>query len=104
MAKRKVSRKYKPKKMMEQAVKDRKPPAAPPKKKLTWKQYMGELPKKIVKFLKGVVRELKKVTWPTKKALLSYTLVVVVTIIIFAAILGLFDFIFLQVVDLFLGI
>ena len=89
---------------MEQAVKDRKPPSAPPKKKLNWKQAIKQLPKKIVKFVKDVIRELKKVTWPTRKALLSYTLVVIVTIIIFAAILGLFDFLFLQVVDLLINI
>jgi len=104
MAKRKVSRKYKPKKIMEQAVKDRKPPAAPPKKKINWKQFIRQIPKKVAKFFRGVVRELKKVTWPTRKALLSYTVVVIVTILIFAAILGLFDFIFLQVVDLLINI
>ncbi len=104
MAKRKVSRKYKPKKIMEQAVKDKKPPAAPPKKKLTWKQFIRQLPRKITKFFRDVIRELKKVTWPTRKALLSYTLVVIVTLIIFAIILGIFDFIFLQVVDLLLSI
>ncbi|MGM0366579.1 MAG: preprotein translocase subunit SecE [Actinomycetota bacterium] len=104
MAKRKVSRKYKPKKIMEQAVKDKKPPAAPPKKKINWKQFIKQLPKKIAKFLKDVVRELKKVTWPTRKALLSYTAVVIVTILIFAVILGLFDFLFLQLVDLLINI
>lgn len=104
MAKRKVSRKYKPKKMMEKMAKDRKPPVAPPKKKINWKQFIKQIPKKIASFFRGVVRELKKVTWPTRKALLSYTLVVIVTIIIFAAILGLFDFIFLQAVEFLINV
>ncbi|MDD3776033.1 MAG: preprotein translocase subunit SecE [Actinomycetota bacterium] len=104
MAKRKVSRKFKPKKMMEQLAKERKQPAALPKKKIDWKQFIKQIPKRISSFFRGVVRELKKVTWPTRKALLSYTLVVIVTIIIFAAILGLFDFIFLQAVDFLINI
>ena len=104
MAKRKVSRKYKPKKMMEQLAKDRKAPTAPPKKKINWKQFIKKIPSKVAKFFRDVVRELKKVTWPTRKALLSYTLVVIVTIIIFSAILGLFDFIFLQAIELLINI
>jgi preprotein translocase subunit SecE len=40
------------------------------------------------------------VTWPTRKALLTYTVVVLVTIAIFGVLLGLYDFIFLQLVEL----
>ncbi len=104
MAKRKVSRKYKPKKMMEQAMKDRKVPKSPPKKKMDWKQFIKNIPKKVVKFVKDVVRELKKVSWPSRKTLLTYTVVVIVTIIFFSALLGLFDFIFQQIVTLLINI
>ena len=99
MAKKKVPFKYRPKVVMERASKDKKPPAAPPKKKIDWKQFIKALPKKIAKFFRDVVHELKRVTWPTKKALLTYTLVVIVALIFFAIILGLFDLLFIQLVE-----
>ena len=101
MAKRKVSRKYKKKAMMErQMTQEKKPPAQKPKQKFNLWTFLKNLPKKIAKFLRDVVHELRRVTWPTRKALLTYTLVVLVTILIFGAILGLYDFIFLQLVEL----
>jgi preprotein translocase subunit SecE len=100
MAKRKVSRKYRKKAMMERQMQERKTPPSQPKKKINWKEFIKRLPSRIAKFLKDVVRELKRVSWPTKKALLNYTIVVVVTIIIFAVILGVFDFGFLHLLDL----
>ena len=58
------------------------------------------MPKKVAKFFRNVVHELKRVTWPSRKALLTYTVVVLVTIAIFGVLLGLYDFIFLQLVEL----
>lgn len=46
----------------------------------------------IGEFFKGVVREMKRVTWPTKKELTRYTLVVIATVTFMA--------IFFAVVDL----
>ena len=40
MAKKKVPIKYRQKAMMERAMKDRKAPVAPPKKKINWKQLL----------------------------------------------------------------
>ncbi|MDD2371437.1 MAG: preprotein translocase subunit SecE [Firmicutes bacterium] len=40
---------------------------------------------------KGMFRELKKVTWPTKKETTVYTIVVVVTVIVFALVIGIYD-------------
>lgn len=40
---------------------------------------------------KGMFRELKKVSWPTKKETVVYTIVVVVTVIVFAVIIGFYD-------------
>jgi preprotein translocase subunit SecE len=100
MAKRKVSRKYRKKAMMERQMQERKVPPSQPKKKMDWKQFIKRLPSRIAKFFKDVVRELKRVSWPTKKALLNYTIVVIVTIIIFAVILGVFDFGFIHLLDL----
>ena len=99
MAKRKVSRKYRKKAMLERQMQERKLPQQP-KKKMSWKQIIKRLPSRIARFLKDVVRELKRVTWPTRRALLNYTIVVIITIIIFAVILGVFDFGFIQLLEL----
>ncbi len=80
-------------------MKERKAPKAPPKKKIDWKQFIKNIPGKVVKFIRDVIRELKKVSWPSRKTLLTYTVVVIVTIIFFSALLGLFDFVFLQIVE-----
>ena len=70
-----------------------------PKKKINWKQFFKKLPGRIAKFFRDVVHELRRVTWPTRKALLTYTLVVIVALIFFSALLGLFDFMFIQLID-----
>ena len=101
MAKRKVSRKYTKKGIMErQMQQDKKMPSQKPRQKINWKQFIKRLPRKISKFFIDMVRELKKVTWPNRKTLLTYTLIVIVTIAIFAVILGFYDFIFLQLVEI----
>jgi len=101
MAKRKVSRKYKKKAMMERAMtQDRKAPTPKPKEKFNLWTFLKRLPRKTVTFFKNVIHELKRVTWPGRKALLTYTVVVLVTILIFGVLLGVYDFIFLQLVEL----
>jgi preprotein translocase subunit SecE len=101
MAKRKVSRKYKKKAMMERAMtQERKAPTPKPREKFNLWKFLKRLPGKIAVFFKNVVHELKRVTWPSRKALLTYTAVVLVTILIFAVLLGLYDFVFLQLVEL----
>ncbi len=99
MAKRKVSRKYRKKAIIERQMQERKLPSQP-RKKINWKQFIKKLPSRIEKFCRDVIHELKRVTWPTRKALLNYTIVVIVTIIIFAIILGVFDLGFLRLVEL----
>jgi len=101
VAKRKVSRKYKKKGMMErQMTQERKVPTPKPRQKFNIWTFLKNMPKKVAKFLRNVVHELKRVTWPSRKALLTYTVVVLVTIAIFGVLLGLYDFIFLQLVEL----
>ena len=85
---------------MERQMQERKAPPSQPKQKTNWKQFIKRLPSRIAKFLKDVLRELKRVTWPTKKALLNYTIVAIATIIIFAVILGAFDLGFIRLLDL----
>lgn len=55
------------------------------------KQKGGPRP---IKFLKSVWSELKKVSWPNKKEMTTYTTVVVVSVILMAIILWIFDSIF----------
>ncbi|MGI6664578.1 MAG: preprotein translocase subunit SecE [Christensenellaceae bacterium] len=44
------------------------------------------------RFIKDIWSELKKVSWPSRKELISYTGAVIVCILAMAAIAGLFDF------------
>lgn len=53
---------------------------------------------------KGMLNELKKVTWPTKKETLVYTLVVIVTVIVFAIIIGLYDLILKYLIEFLLSL
>ncbi|MFH1729027.1 MAG: preprotein translocase subunit SecE [Pseudomonadota bacterium] len=53
-------------------------------------------------FCNDVVSELKKVAWPNKKETSGATLVVIITVIIFSIILGIFDFVWVKVIQLFL--
>lgn len=49
---------------------------------------------KITRFVKGAMAELKKVHWPTRPELVTYTIVVLVAVVIVAALLWVFDSIF----------
>ncbi|MDR3270937.1 MAG: preprotein translocase subunit SecE, partial [Peptococcaceae bacterium] len=42
-------------------------------------------------YFRGVWSELKKVYWPTRKQLITYTIVVFVAVVIVAALLGIVD-------------
>lgn len=46
---------------------------------------------RVKNYLKGVRSELRKVTWPTKKELINYTLIVIVLTLILSTFIGLFD-------------
>ena len=52
------------------------------------------------RFVKDVISELKKVTWPTAKDLLKYSSAVLGFILIVAIIVGLFDFGITSIFDL----
>ena len=47
--------------------------------------------KKIGKAFYNMYHELKKVTWPTKSALINYSLVVLAFLVVMGVIIGLFD-------------
>jgi preprotein translocase subunit SecE len=49
-------------------------------------------------FLRQMVAELRKVIWPTRKELITYTWVVIVFVAVFALIVGVMDFVFTRLV------
>ena len=53
--------------------------------------YLRPVPRAVRRFVGDILSELKKVTWPTRKELVSSTIVVIVTTIVSSAFLGVFD-------------
>jgi len=58
------------------------------------------LVKRIIAFFQDSYAELKKVTWPSREEVGSSTRVVLISVMIFAALLGLLDYLFLSGIDL----
>ena len=58
------------------------------KRVVNWFKNLGI---KIGKAFYNMFHEMKKVTWPTKKALVNYTLVVLAFMVLMGIIIGLFD-------------
>lgn len=58
--------------------------------------------KKVGGFLKAVSAEMRKVSWPSQSEIIRSTLIVLITIIIFAAVIGGIDVLFLQILNIFL--
>ena len=56
--------------------------------------------KKIIRFFKESFAELKKVTWPSREEVASSTKVVLVSVILIAAVLGVLDFFIFRGIDL----
>ncbi len=56
--------------------------------------------RKIIQFFKDSFAELKKVIWPSRDEVASSTKIVIISVIIFAAVLGLVDFLLVLGIDL----
>lgn len=56
--------------------------------------------KKIVQFFEDSYAELKKVIWPSREEAIESTKIVLVSTVIFAAVLGLVDYLLLLGIDL----
>jgi len=56
--------------------------------------------RKIITFFKDSYAELKKVVWPSRDEVGSSTRVVLISVALFAIVLGIVDFLFLQGIDL----
>lgn len=53
--------------------------------------FLRQLPKRIAQPFRNMWRELKKVTWPTKKDLVNYTLIVLAFMAFMGVVIGLLD-------------
>ena len=60
------------------------------------KQGKPGVASRISLFIREVIAELRKVIWPTRKELITYTGVVIVFVLIMAGIVALLDFVFTQ--------
>ena len=49
---------------------------------------------RLVKFFKNVLFELKKVSWPSRREMITYTIVVLISVVLVAFLLWVFDSIF----------
>ncbi len=58
------------------------------------KSDKGNLFKRFGKYVKGVLNELKKVHWPTRREVVIYTIVVVVAVLFMSVLLYAFDLLF----------
>jgi preprotein translocase subunit SecE len=56
--------------------------------------------RKIIAFFKDSYAELKKVVWPSREEVGSSTRVVLISVALFAIVLGIVDFLFLTGIDL----
>lgn len=56
--------------------------------------------RRIITFFKDSYAELKKVVWPSRDEVGSSTRVVLISVALFAIVLGIVDFLFLQGIDL----
>ncbi len=62
------------------------------KNKPSFIQRIGNFFKGIGRYFKNMWHELKKVTWPTKKDVLNYSLVVFAFMVVMGIIIGVIDF------------
>lgn len=58
----------------------------------------------VVRYLRETRAELSKVSWPSRQEATNLTLIVLATVVVSAAILGSFDYLFAQLFALILGI
>ncbi len=57
---------------------------------------------KAINFIKEARAELRKVTWPNRKQLISSTIVVIITVALVAVFLGIVDLVFSRLVTIIL--
>jgi preprotein translocase subunit SecE len=63
----------------------------------------GSIPARVVRFLREVIAELRKVIWPTRKEMITYTTVVLIFVAFMVALVALLDLVFAQGVLILFG-
>ena len=63
-----------------------------------------EFMKKITGFFKAVMNEMRKVSWPRKKALRKYTIVVITTVVFMAVYFGVIDYGISQIMNWYISL
>lgn len=63
---------------------------------------ISQIFQKLISFIKEARAELKKVTWPNRKELISSTVVVMITVVLVAIYLGVIDLFFSRIVTMIL--
>lgn len=53
-----------------------------------------------VKYIRGSINELRKVTWPTREETIQYSIIVVIAVVVSVAILAVLDYGLSKVVDI----
>lgn len=69
-------------------------------KKPVKKQAKSKQTRGLKRFYRETMGELRKVSWPTRQEAISLTKVVVIVMVLMAAVLGTFDYLFYQFFDL----
>ena len=77
------------------ATPDRGPDRPASSRRVSGERRPGLL-RRVVLFYKQVVAELRKVIWPTRRELITYTSVVLVFVLFMVAIVSIYDFAFSQ--------
>jgi preprotein translocase subunit SecE len=54
---------------------------------------------KISNLIKDAGSEIKKITWPTRNETIKYTLIVIGMSVVVASVLGVFDFVFVKLME-----
>jgi len=57
---------------------------------------------KLSAFLNGSIAEIKKITWPTRQETTKYTITVIVICVVISTILGLFDLLYMRLMEKFI--
>jgi len=71
-----------------------------PKGLSSWWWIKEGLMKRLIQYFKDSYAEMKKVMWPTKDEVSSSTVVVLVSVVIFAVLLGVIDFLLANLIEI----
>lgn len=71
-----------------------------PVEKKSFFQKLASLPSRIAKGFSNMWHELKKVSWPTRKQLINYTMIVLAFMLFMGVVIGILDTVATQLVNI----